>query len=140
MTDNIKAFLEADALRTQEEWTVGEHVGGYSIDECNIGNASIAEIDNETVNDVLNAKQKHNATFIAAASRIAPDIRNLQAENVRLKALKITGDAVLEEERYRKLLAAFELVCEALESMSPHYDFVDVLSAAAPFRKLKEIE
>lgn len=67
MTNNIKQFLEADALRTG---------GAWENDECvlyALGDQAIAEVRPNRGQDY------HNANFIAAASRIAPDIRNLLA-------------------------------------------------------------
>lgn len=124
MTDNIKQFLEADALRTQGEWVIaadsGANVWTY-VENTHIANCQI-EVSPNTA--------WANSGFIAAASRIAPDIRNL--------------------------LSAFEQVCEALsrlgtiheatlmdyEGMNAAGDSEDLrdvenaLAAAAPYRKL----
>lgn len=70
MTNNIKAFLEADARRTQG-WTGGE----WSRGEDFTVQPHIALGQTDEVVD-----------FIAAASRIAPEIRVLIEENERLKS------------------------------------------------------
>lgn len=138
MTDNMKQFLEADALRTQGEWIKGcyngqchkkhKHKGKtgddpciyeYTLDEspCVSIAPNITLIGWDDYGTVLG---DDDANFIAAASRIAPDIR--------------------------QLLAAFEQVCDALESVDGHglartspmreEQRQQALTAAAPWRKL----
>lgn len=124
MTKNIKQFLEADALRTQGEWwhdgfTSEMGVVGYKHESGT--HLHVAQVFGD---DKIDA----NTTFIAAASRIAPELR--------------------------AWAAAFEQVCEALDYIRD--DFVEywygeqgksadlksvsdadkALTAAAPYRKL----
>lgn len=123
--DNLRKFLEADALRTQGEWRATENkkFGWMDVSHnkwCEKGETStVVRVEN------YQEQQKENATFIAAASRIAPDIR--------------------------QLLAAFEQVCDALEyagfeleavqergAYTPEFvqtKLQDALTAAAPYRK-----
>lgn len=90
MSNNIKAFLEADALRTRGEWYNVSGDEPYAGIKIMSGRKVIAKLwlDDAPVHD-FNAEQSNNAAFIAAASRIAPDIRAMED--------------------------AFERVCEALE-------------------------
>lgn len=137
--ENIKTFLEADARRTQVEWeyTVDGAVfgGGYWITERNMGTK----------------KDKENNQFIAAASRIAPEIRNLIAENKRLNTLLKIREAAYDmenkagkeierlSEQNAAMQDAFELVFEVLGALRD--DILDdrvcdaTLTAAAPYRK-----
>lgn len=108
MTNNIKQFLEADVLRTQGELVVSDMGNGNSMIMD-----TIRDVGDRYVGETFYVE---DANFIAAASRIAPDIR--------------------------QLLAAFEQVCEALESSKraingrEHTGFIDkALTAAAPYRK-----
>lgn len=123
--NNLKAFLEADALRTQGEWkSFGCDVSGKHFDIYDEGGHS-----------------KENANFIAAASRIAPEIRAMQEELGRLaidsdvwQSASNARDKIIEQ-----MQAALEQVCEALEALRDDIwdDKVcdDALVAAAPYRK-----
>jgi hypothetical protein len=105
MTKAIKQFLEADALRTQGEW---------ENDRGQVHTAGLAMCD---------AKQKvADADFIAAASRIAPDIRAMQDafEQVCTAARMVVTHSDL---KYKNEVFAVERLREAL-------------TAAAPYRKL----
>lgn len=107
MSKNLKQFLEADALRTQGAWRRDALAG-------------ITAIAGHVADVSLSFNADNDAAFIAAASRIAPDIR--------------------------QLLAAFEEVCEALDKVE--HDLAvptylrelsgAMLEAAAPWRKLME--
>lgn len=79
MTQAIKQFLEADALRTQGEWRNVYGEEPYADIQIMAGRNKIAKLwlDDAPVHD-FNAEQSNNANFIAAASRIAPDIRAMQ--------------------------------------------------------------
>lgn len=133
MAQAIKQFLESDAKRTQGEWFLTKYTNysGYSVHPIEGGFGCIAERWEEGQKDTARIQAiMANGDFIAAASRIAPDIR--------------------------QLLAAFEQVCEALsrlgtiheatlmdyEGMNAAGDSEDLrdvenaLAAAAPYRKL----
>lgn len=117
MTENIKQFLETDALRTQGELVclLTDEVFVGVEDDYADGQPfmSVAKMSIHSL--IACSEAQDNANFIAAASRIAPEIR--------------------------QLLSAFEQVCEALErySLLPYggnAHAVMALAAAAPYRKL----
>lgn len=112
MTQAIKQFLEADAKRTQGELVVTGMGNGHSM---------IMDTTSDTGDRYVGETfHSEDANFIAAASRIAPEIR--------------------------ELLVALEQVCEALENirLATQHDrgnyaiYViskEALAAAAPYRK-----
>ncbi len=118
MTDNIKQFLDADALRDKGEWSsskqdgVPGHCFQAQVWDSNGNNLAVIEPTGDE------NEASATAAFIAAASRIAPDIRAMQD--------------------------AFEQVCEAATDVANNWQTPTVehyralarsLSIAAPFRK-----
>lgn len=110
MTNNIKQFLEADVLRTQGELVVSDMGNGNSMIMD-----TIRDVGDRYVGETFYVE---DANFIAAASRIAPDIR--------------------------QLLAAFEQVCEVLEAINKrsysHIEPYDDLFARFHPRKTLDIK
>lgn len=92
MTDNIKQFLEADALRTQGEPTVIHRTN------VNIGGRYFAQTGGYSSNvegDNWHEDNAHNALFIAAASRIAPEIKALQDAFEQVCALVVEAEKII---------------------------------------------
>lgn len=143
MTKAIKQFLEADALRTQGEW-LQENEAVFvptkgQTPQCVLG--YIAE-----------GLYEPDATFIAAASRIAPEIRQLQSSLTIRTACYESANQRAEQlaETLKQVQDAFEQVCanlDELESMNDtsfvnddefayHRQWVtEALAIAAPYRK-----
>lgn len=86
MTQAIKAFLEADALRTQGEWTwrnpnlrsFGDaHVDCEAAEKVAVCGQISAKTDWGYLGRCEPEQVEANAAFIAAASRIAPDLTKM---------------------------------------------------------------
>lgn len=122
--DNIKQFLEADALRTQGEWFLTKYTNytGFSVHPIDGGFGCIAERWEEGQKDVERIEQiLSNGDFIAAASRIAPDLAKM-VEDIRVakEALETCRtyydtSGYANEQKYDE-----DLIETALSSLKPY--------------------
>lgn len=139
MTPDIQAlqhFLDASGKRTPGEWDAHAEKVGY-IDEIGVKCKNAGW----SISQCFGPDKLDNAHFIAASSRIAPELRALLEENERWNEKQTHWDNVVQEyDAQRKAMQdAFEQVCEALSKCQTYFpkdtEIACALSLAAPFRK-----
>lgn len=126
--NNIKAFLEADALRTQGEWHNNSRSGKTNVQAENgrlTANAG-GYMDNMS-DGKYHYENEANANFIAAASRIPDEIRAMQDALEQVCSLMHDHADTLESWVH----AVPERITKMMEK-----EMREKLAIAAPFRKI----